>query len=204
VPPPPVKPVPRLTTTALHQSAFSVLGVTTRDNRKRIVELAEEKSLELDHDVCQKARSDLTNPRTRLSVEIGWLPGVSPRKASQLVENLVNDPMAIRQESGLPTLAHLNLLAAAFEAVDGKHDADDLAEFIMEAAYLAEDLTPEEVLRDINEDRAVSGFPEVRALDQIEAELTERKRYYRGAIKEAINRLPPMTLIQVMTKPWMA
>ena len=201
VPPPiPSKPMPRLTTTALHQSAFSVLGVTTRDNRKRIVELAEEKSLELDHDVCQKARSDLTNPRTRLSVEIAWIPGVSPRKASQLVENLINDPMAIRKESGLPTLAHLNLLASAFEAVDGKHDADDLTEFIMEAAYLAEELTPEEVLRDINEDRAVSGFPEVRALDQIESELTERKRYYRGAIKDALDRLPPMTLIQVMTE----
>ena len=196
----PRKPAPRLATTALHQSAFAVLGVTTRDNRKRIVELADEKSLELDHDVCQKARSDLTNPRTRLSVEIGWLPGVSPRKATQLVESLVNDPMAIRQESGLPTLAHLNLLAAAFEAVDGKHDADDLAEFIMETAYLAEELTPEEVLRDINEDRAVSGFPEVRALDQIESELTERKRYYRGAIKDALDRLPPMTLIQVMTE----
>lgn len=198
--PPPIKQEPRLTTTALHQSAFAVLGVTTRDNRKRIVELAEEKSLELDHDVCQKARSDLTNPRTRLSAEIAWLPGVSPRKATQLVENLLNDPMAIREESGLPTLAHLNLLAAAFEAVDGEHDADDLAGFIMEAAYLAEELAPEEVLRDINEDRAVSGFPEVRALDQIEAELTERKRYYRGAIKNALDRLPPMTLIQVMTE----
>jgi hypothetical protein len=104
--------------------------------------LAEEKSLELDHEVCQKARSDLTNPRTRLSVEIAWLPGVSPRKASQLVESLLNNPMAVREESGLPTLAHLNLLAAAFESVDGKHDADDLAEFIMETAYLAEDLTP--------------------------------------------------------------
>lgn len=199
-PPLPVKQEPRLATTALHQSAFEVLGVTTRDNRKRIVELAEEKSLELDHDICQKARSDLTNPRTRLSAEIAWLPGVSPRKATQLVANLLNDPMAIRSESGLPTLAHLNLLAAAFEAVDGKHDADDLAGFIMEAAYLAEELTPEEVLRDINEDRAVSGFPEVRALDQIEAELTERKRYYRGAIKDALDRLPPLTLIQVMTQ----
>lgn len=198
--PPPIKQEPRLTTTALHQSAFAALGVTTRDHRKRIVELAEEKSLELDHDVCQKARSDLTNPRTRLSAEIAWLPGVSPRKATQLVENLLNDPMAIREESGLPTLAHLNLLAAAFEAVDGEHDADDLAGFIMEAAYLAEELTPEEVLRNINEDRAVSGFPEVRALDQIEAELTERKRYYRGAIKDALDRLPPMTLIQVMTE----
>lgn len=198
-PPRPIKPE-RLTKTALHQSPFAILGVTTRDDRRRIVELAEEKSLELDHEVCQKARSDLTNPRNRLSVEMAWLPGVSPRKASQLFDSLVHNPMAIRQESGLPTLAHLNLLAAAFEAVDGEHDADDLAEFIMETAYLAEELSPEDVLRDLNEDRAVSGFPEVRALDQIEAELNERKRYYRIAIKDALDRLPPMTLIQVMTQ----
>lgn len=185
--------------TALHQSPFAVLGATTRDDRRRIVELAEEKSLELDHDACQKARSDLINPRTRLSAEISWLPGVSPRKASQLLEGLLRDPMAVREESGLPTLAHLNLLCSAFEVVDGDHDAEDLAGFIQEFAYLAEDVSPEEVLRDINEDRAVSGFPEVRALDQIEVELTERKRHYRRAIKETLNRLPPTTLIQVMT-----
>jgi hypothetical protein len=185
--------------TALHQTPFAILNVTTRDDRRRIVELAEEKSLELDHDVCQKARSDLTNPRTRLSAEIAWLPGVSPRKASQLVENLLHDPMAVREESGLPTLAHLNLLAAAFDAVDGEHDEDDLVSFIQEVAYLVEDIDPEDVLRDINEDRAVSVFPEVRALDQIEAELAERKRYYRRAIKDALDRLPPTTLVQVMT-----
>lgn len=188
-----------LKTTALHQTPFAILGVTTRDDRRRIVELAEEKSLELDHDVCQKARSDLTNPRTRLSAEIAWLPGVSPRKASQLVEGLLHDAMAVREESGLPTLAHLNLLAAAFEAVDGEHDADDLASFIQEVAYLVDEIDPEDVLRDINEDRAASGFPEVRALDQIEAELAERKRYYRSAIKDALDRLPPTTLVQVMT-----
>lgn len=188
-----------LKTTALHQAPFAILGVTTRDDRRRIVELAEEKSLELDHDVCQKARSDLTNPRTRLSAEIAWLPGASPRKASQLVEGLLYDPMAVREESGLPTLAHLNLLAAAFEAVDGEHDAEDLANFIQEVAYLVDEINPEDVLRDINEDRAVSGFPEVRALDQIEAELAERKRYYRSAIKDALDRLPPTTLVQVMT-----
>jgi hypothetical protein len=183
----------------LHQSAFAVLGVTTRDNRKRIVELAEEKSLELDHDACQKARSDLTNPRTRLSVEIAWLVGVSPRKATQLLGILLNDPMAIRAESGLPTLAHLNLLAAAFEAVDGNDSADDVAEFIQEMAYLVDDLSADQVLRDINEDRSVSGFPEVKGADQVEAELSERKRYYRNAIKDALNRLPPASLVEAMT-----
>lgn len=188
-----------LDSTALHQTPFAILGVTTRDDRRRIVELAEEKSLERAHDVCQKARSDLTNPRTRLSAEIAWLPGVSPRKASQLVESLLHDPNAVREESGLPTLAHLNLLAAAFEAVDGEHDAEDFANFIKEVAYLVHELDPADVLRDINEDRAVSGFPEVRELDQIEAELAERKRYYRTTIKDALDRLPPTTLVQVMT-----
>ncbi len=184
----------------LHQSPFAVLGVTTRDDRRRIVELAEEKSLELDHEVCQKARSDLTNPRTRLGAEIAWLPGVSPRKASQLVDNLLQNPMAVREESGLPTLAHLNLMASAFETVNGDHDSADLATFIQEIAHLAEDLYPEDVLRDINEDRAVSKFPEINALAQVEEELTERKRYFRNAIKEALDRLPSAKLVQVMTE----
>jgi len=185
--------------TVLHQSPFAVLGVTTRDNRKRIVEFAEEKSLELDLDVCQKARSDLTNPRTRLSVEIAWLPGVSPRKATQLIELLASEPLAIREETGLPTLAHLNLLAAAFEFVNESIDAEDLAQFIQETAYLADELSAEEVVRDINEDRAVSGFADVKAIELVEEELAERKRYYRNAIKEALNRLPSATLVEVMT-----
>ena len=183
----------------IQHTPFAILGATIRDDRNRIVKLAEEKSLELDHDVCQKARSDLTNLRIRLNAEIAWLPGVSPRRASQLLESLLDDPMAVRDESGLPTLAHLNLLAAAFEAVDGEHDAEDLANFIQEFAYFAEDLDPEDVMRDINEDRAVAGFQEVRALDQIEDELSERKRYYRSAIKNALDRMSPITLIQVMT-----
>jgi hypothetical protein len=183
----------------LQQNPFALLGVTTRDDRRRIVELAEEKSLELDHDACQKARSDLTSPRMRLSAEMSWLPGVSPGKATQFVSALHSDPMSLREESGLPTLAHLNLLASAFEAVDGNDSANDVAEFIQEMAYLVDDLSAEQVLRDVNEDRSVSGFPEVKGIEQVEAELSERKRYYRNAIKDALNRLPPASLVDAMT-----
>ena len=183
----------------LQQNPFALLGVNTRDDRRRIVELAEEKSLELDHEACQKARSDLTSPRTRLSAEMGWLPGVSPRKSSHLVSILHSDPMSIREESGLPTLAHLNLLAAAFEAVDANDSSGDVAEFIQEVACLADDLSAEQVLREVNEDRSVSGFPEIKGIDQVEAELSERKRYYRNAIKDALNRLPSASLVEAMT-----
>jgi hypothetical protein len=189
----------QLATSALHKTPFAILGVTTRDDRRRIIERAEERSLDLDHDVCQKARSDLTNPRTRLSAEVAWLPGVSPRKASQLLDGLLANPMAMRKESSLPTLAHLNLLASAFESVDAEHDADDLGEFIQEMAYLVEGLSPDDVLRDINEDRTVSGFPQLSTSEQIEFELTERKRHYRDVIKDALDRLRPTTLVQVMT-----
>lgn len=189
---------PRLVTSALHQTPFAILGANVRDDRKRIVELAEERSLDRDHDVCQVARSDLTSPRARLSAEMSWLPGVSPRKASQLIDSLLQDPMALRKESALPTLAHLNLLGAVFEAVDDGQDAEDLAAFIQEMAYLVEELSPDDVLRDINEDRAVSGFPQITTLDQIEIELGERRRYYRNAIKDALDRLPPSTLVKVM------
>jgi hypothetical protein len=185
--------------TALHRSPFWILGANARDDRRRIVELAEEKSLAIDHEVCQKARSDLTNPRTRLGAEIAWLPGVSPRKAEQLARQVLHDPVSVRAVTGLPTLAHANLMAAAFEAVGDKDAPDDVAEFIQEMAQLVENLTVDYVLRDVNEDRSISGFPEIKSSELVESELGERKRYFRNAIKDALNRLPPASLIEVMT-----
>lgn len=184
---------------ALHRNAFYILGATIRDDRRKIVELAEEKSLELDHEVCQKARSDLTNPRTRLSVELAWLSGVSPNKANQLIRQVMQDPMSIRLESRLPLLAHANLMAIAFESVNGKDDPNDISNFILELAYFVEYSSIDDIMRDINEDRTVSGFPEIRAKDQIESEMVERKRYFKNTIKDALNRLPPLSLVEVMT-----
>lgn len=193
------RPKRRLQTSVLHQNPFALLGVTTRDDRRRIVELAEEKSLELDHNACQKARSELTSPRTRLNAEMAWLPGLSPKRASQMADALLEAPMSIRTESGLPTLAHLNLMAAAFEAVADQDQADDVAEFIQEMAFLVDELSAEQILRDINEDRSVSGFPQVQGAEQIEIGLSERKRYYRNAIKNALDRLSPAPLVDAMT-----
>ncbi len=185
--------------TELHRNPFFLLSATTRDDRRRIVELADEKSLELDHEACQKARSDLTSPRTRLGAEMAWLPGVSPGKASQLTCQLFQEPMSIRMESGLPSLAHANLMAVAFKAVDSSDDPEDLSEFIQEMALLVDEITVDDVIREINEDRAIAGFTEIRIQDQVEAELSERKRYFKNAIKDALNRLPSQSLIEAMT-----
>ena len=188
-----------LGTSKLHANAFALLGANPRDDRRRIVGLAEERSLETDHELCQKARSDLTNPRNRLSVEVAWLPGVSPARAKGLLGQLLSDPISIRNESGLPDLAFANLLAAVFESIGANDTAKDVAEFIEQLADLVEYLDIDDALRDINEDRLISGFPEVSSTDQIESELVERRRYYRDAIKEALDRMAPSVLVEAMT-----
>lgn len=184
--------------TALQRSAFWLLGASTRDERKRIVELAEERSLQIDNDACQQSRADLTSPRTRLRVEMAWLPGVSPTKAFQLAAQVLESPHSIRVEKGLPVLAHANLMAAAFEVLDDNQNPQDIADFIQQMAYLVDKLSIDDIIRDVNEDRAISRFPLLKT-DQVEAELAERKRYYRNAIKEALNQLPTSTLIEVIT-----
>lgn len=186
--------------TSLHANPFCVLGVTTRDDRRKIVEMAEERALHMDGDICQKARSDLTNPRTRLSSEMAWMPGVAPRTAENMVRTLAESPRAVRSEHGLPGLARANLLAAVCELVAEDEPAAAVAGFILDFADVVEGIDPEEVLRDVNEDRAISGFPEVRGTEAVEEELAERRRAYRSALKNLLDTMDPAKLVATMTE----
>ena len=185
--------------TSIHNNPFYVIGATTRDNRRKIVELTEERALHLDHDLCQKARSDLTNPRARLAAEVAWMPGVSPRVSEKLIKELSRNPISIRSEEGLPELACANLMAAAFELVKEDEPAEGIAEFMRDFAWVVEVIDAEDVLRDINEDRGVSGFPEVKGVEAIEEELAERRKAYRAILKNLLDSMDPNKLIETMT-----
>lgn len=184
----------------LHQNPFWVLGVTVRDNRQRIVQRADDRSLELAPEVCQKARTDLTVPRSRLGAELAWLPGVAPSRAAQLATDVLRDPQSARRDSNkLPALARLNLMTAGFELTGNDVSVGECAWFLQDIAAALDELSVEDIRRDVNEDRAVSGFPQVPADDSIERELVERRRQIRDAAKSALNQLPTATLIAVMT-----
>jgi hypothetical protein len=184
----------------LLRNPFAVLGASTRDNRWRITELAEEKSLELDHELCQKARADLTHPRNRLAAEIAWMPGVSPARAQQLLEKCRGEPGSIRFERGVPPLAHANLMVAAFLGVDERFPPELLSGFVLQLAQCVEELSVDTTLRDVNEDRAVAGFPAVSDAEAVAAELDERKRAFRDGVRDTLNRMPAATLVAVMTR----
>jgi hypothetical protein len=136
--------------TTLHQNPFYLLGVTTRDSQRRIIE---KKFLNRDHNTCEDAGYKLLNPKTRLRAELAWLPAaaVSPRKIAQLAALLLQDRSSIWTKAGLPSLAHANLMAAALELVDTSDNPEDIAKLMEKIAFLIEDLSAEEVISDINE-----------------------------------------------------
>lgn len=185
--------------TFLKSNPFCTLQLTTRDGSHKIVEAAEERSLFVDHDLCEKARSDLINPRTRLAAEMAWMPGVAPRMADKIIQSLDVDPISARSESRLPELAKANLMAAALELVKDDEPAESIAEFIRDFCWTVEIIDAEVVLRDINEDRAISGFPTIRSADTIEEELGERRKFYKSILKDLLDRMEPQKLVETMT-----
>ena len=158
----------------LLQNSFHILNASPRDNRRRIMELADERSLLLDSSECMEARSELTNPRKRLSAEVAWLPGIGPKRAGELLSIIESSPTDLLGVGNLSSIARANLLAAGIARLPD-HNADDVAEWILEIAWAFEDLDPDELSVIINEERIVSGFPEVSDLLAVEAEIQERR-----------------------------
>ena len=182
----------------LLQNPFHILNASPRDNRRRIMELADERSLLLDSSECMEARSELTNPRKRLSAEVAWLPGIGPKRAGELLSIIESSPTDLLAVDNLSSIARANLLAAGLARLPD-HNADDVAEWILEIAWAFEDLDPDELSVIINEERIVSGFPEVSDLSAVEAEIQERRRHYRKVIKSALDNLSPKELVEAVT-----
>lgn len=182
----------------LLKNPFHVLTASPRDNRRRIMELADERSLLLDSSECMEARSELTNPRKRLSAEVAWLPGIGPKRGGEVLPLIESSPTDLLAVDNLSPIARANLLAAGLARLPA-HNADDAARWILEIAWAFEGLDPDELSVLINEERIVSGFPEVSDLSAVEDEIQERRRHYRQVIKAALDNLSPKELVEAVT-----
>ncbi len=96
-------------------------------------------------------------------------------------------------------MARANLMAAAFELVRGGEATESIAEFIRDFCWMVESIDPQEVMRDINEDRAISGFPEVRSVEFIEEELIARRKFYCSILRNSLDQMDPGKLIETIT-----
>ena len=182
----------------LLQNPFHILTASPRDNRRRIMELADERSLLLDSSECMEARSKLINPRKRLSSEVAWLPGTGPKRAREILSLIELSPAGLLDVDKLTSIARANLLAAGLARLPDCN-SDDIAKWILKIAWAFEGIDPEKLRVIINEERVASGFPEVTDISTVEVEIQERRRYYRKVIKSALGNLAFKEHVEAVT-----
>ena len=174
-------------------SPFATLGVTTRDDRLRILEAAEERALVADPDLCQQARAILTNPRRRLEAELAWFPGTSPKVAEKASSATVHEAM----ELPLGGLAKANALVMA-ASIWTAQTVVDLTDFLDALTSAADDVDIDQVVREVNEDREIAGFPSVSSADVAAESLRDRQQAWRRAAMATLERAPTAEMAEAM------
>lgn len=178
----------------LASNPFAILDVTTRDDRERIMEAAEDRSLMIDAEKCQDARAVLTNPRRRIDAELAWFPGVSPGAASRAMSARSIDALA---ELPLGGVAKINAYLAV-GAVSGPLSKDQLVRLLDAITTEAEGVSIDALLRDINEDREVAGFPPFSSMDALDQALAERRQEWRRAIADIFASTPSLLMAEAL------
>lgn len=174
-------------------SPFAILGVTTRDDRSRIMEAAEERSLIADPELCQHARAILTNPRRRLEAELGWFPGTSPKVAENAISATVHQVLEMPL-GGLPKANALVMAASGWTA----QTVVELSDFLDALTSAADDLDIDQILREVNEDREIAGFPSVNSTDVVAESLRDRRQNWRRAAMATLERAPTAEMAEAM------
>lgn len=154
----------------LAATAFWVLGASSRDNRARLLELADDLSEGDEVNRRSSARTELTSPRLRLRAELRWLPGVSPSRAVGLVKQTLQGPVATHAVQGLQPLPAVNVLVSGLVST-ANLDLEELDRQVLDIAELAEQVTPESVFARINEDRSVAGISQLASPQVVATEL---------------------------------
>ena len=173
---------------------FYVLDVTPQDNRQRIMEQADARSLFRDPEECRTAATALTNPRRRLYAEIAWLPCTHLNHVDDIFELLHDYAFGAIE---LTPIAHANLVAAKLQRLLD-YSSDDVASRIRQIARSFEDIDGVQLRAVINAQRKISHFPIVNLAD-IESETQNLGDYYRKVMTSALEKLSAKQRAEVMT-----
>ena len=180
----------------LDEDPFYLLGASTRDDRQRIIELAEEKSLDGDQALFSRCSAELINPRQRLKFEIAWLPGVSPSRALTAA-TAASKGIAIEP---LPSpLAQVNALVSVV-AHQGKWADAQLGPRVLEIAELWDRIDASHVRVLLNEDRTAAGFVLLDNEADVKRALHGRFDDVRAVLTKALRDAEEDVCVQAITQ----
>jgi hypothetical protein len=163
---------------------FFRLSISTRSTLGEITEACESLTLDLDPSWLQQTRAALAQPRSRLALELRWLPGLAPARARDLVEHLRSQPQDVRQHlHQLPPLAKCNLIAALLV-----HGQIPLWDAVVLAAVEYARIDAASLMHTLNEDRAVARAPLLQEVSVVEDELHSRREEFADDLSRTLAR----------------
>ena len=172
----------------LIENPFYLLKASPKDNRKKLLELADEAAFDMDSIKANESRSILSNPRKRLEAEISFFPGntnIQNKKIFNILR-VKNDLNNLKNIWGLNSLSYANLIANLIDKNNSDFENIYLIRLLIKT-FNEFDLSEIKFL--INEDRSNSGFPEVENNKDIEDQINSRKSFYLGCIKKYTSEL---------------
>jgi hypothetical protein len=100
-----------------------------------------------------------------------------------------------------PGMARANLLAAGLRRLDAEdRTPSSVAVWIMEISTSFECAEPDTLTLLINDDRVVSGFPEITDISAVRGELNERRRYFRSVIMSVLGSMRESDRLEAIMK----
>lgn len=172
----------------LFENPFNVFGVSTRDNRKQILEIAKEKILSLDPGFVSDAKLMLTTPSKRINAEIAWLPGLSKNKCQEVMQFLANKNTDLNFIGTLPPLPALNVLVSMVNYWDNLQPKL-VVELMIAVSTKYEDINVDNLTTILNEERDVAKIPAISSSSIVGHALEVHKNYCIEQIQYLLDKL---------------
>ena len=180
----------------LRHNPFYILGASMTDNKRRIMDLAEEKSLFGNEKAIEEAKTILLDPIRRIDAELSWFPELDGRSAQALAEWLIDEKNYIDIETvGMSRINENTDLISNPDKIEQLNE-ESFANDILELAHGFRDLDILGLLYMINQHRAQGGFPEIVDEYLFSDKIDDRRSEVMGVIQRCTESLPIETLLK--------
>ena len=181
---------------------FYVLSALPCDDRKRIIQLCDEKSLLQNADKCIEARNTLINPQKRLSAEVRWFMGCQSSAIIELLAHLVQyrDGVAIERKLDvtLNPILNLNYNLAIF-VYSASRENELIPVRIVEICSVFNKIDPVAVMLLINDSRKEANIPQLNNKSDVEAALNNLRDDIKNIVTKVFTSLPQQNVTSILT-----
>ena len=189
----------------LLENPFYILKCLPESSKSTIIEQAENRSFEIEEQLCNDAKNILLNPSQRLEAEVCWFPGFDTELLTKRLSSIFIDFQKYISdfifEKTKFYLAEANLLAFGLENEKDPNfwSTDNIRLAISYLCSNSEKINYDETKKLLESSREIAKIPSNISDDQLINYIEEQKNYYKQASNTFLKKLETKTLADTLT-----